>query len=439
MTVAPNGVNTIYQPFAHAPEVYPRVQNPYFDSTKKPKEVMIRFQDGVDQNAASKIAQAQYQRFSEPGITGSITLKTDPRTADGRIVPRLLIKAGTTFRIKGLFGLKDGLLAHATEVSVDMQTMETTITIDTKYRDQLTVAEVKARTKDALTPLRTLQIGKYANTVQDLLLPWSYQEGSGCVPQASKDFYSALPSTATFPYEEWTTTHPPSNPNYAKYYIRLNPTNTTNSAKNWSGVARNGAAILGIPIRMGQSGAIRLSQFAAYDKNGHVLPVRFHLSVYGNNGVGPDAMPKFQPDEGDTFSDIKFLHPEGISVSYDTGQSNPFFKNAWEQVREDGTTFHNSTDLTAQDADLKVGWGNYYEPAGYSPGRFSRGASRTGLLVDETQWSWDLSDQLDLLSPQNNTNIDYAGMLFVMIYCDEQGDEPVYFMGKLFREEPGVY
>ena len=29
-------------------------------------------------------------------------------------------------------------------------------------------------------------------------------------------------------------------------------------------------------------------------------------------------------------------------------------------------------------------------------------------------------------------------MLFVQIYCDEQGDEPVYFLGRFYREEPGT-
>ena len=439
MEVSPDGKTTYFKPFAYSPTVWPRRKNPLYDSTIRPKETMIRFQDGVDAVSAKKIAQGQYQRFAEPGMTGSITLTSDPRYADGTVCPRMLIQAGDTIRVKNFFGLSEGVLVHVTQATADFQNLTMTLDFDSKYRDQLTVEEVKARTRDALSPLRALQLGKYSNTVQDLVLPWSYAEGSGCVPLGAKEFFNEkLPSTAEFPYEDFTTKYPPKNPAYRGYYIRINPTNTTNATKNWSGVGRDGQAILAIPIRMGQAGTIKLSQIAAYDRDGHVLPVRFHVSVYANSGVGPTFMPRF-PDDPST---LKFLHPRGVTVNYNVHQSNPFFENAWESVKEDGTIFD---PLEAQyynpasGSDLVVGWGNYFEPAGYSPGRFSRGASRTGVLEDTTQWTWDLSQGiLDLAHPENNTSREYAGMLFVMIYCDEQGDDPVYFLGKFYRQEPGV-
>ena len=70
------------------------------------------------------------------------------------------------------------------------------------------------------------------NTVQDLLLPWSYQEGSGCVPLGAKEFFlEKLPNDASFPYETFTQAFPPKNPNFAHYNIRINPTNTTDATK----------------------------------------------------------------------------------------------------------------------------------------------------------------------------------------------------------------
>jgi len=434
MEVTPDGRTTYYKPFAASPLVYPRKNNPLYDKTAKPKEVMVRFQDGVDQLSAQKIAQGQFQRFSEPGLTGTITVSTDLRYADGRLCPRLLVKAGVTVRIKGLFGIPEGVLAHVNHVSVDFNNLTLSMDFDIKYRDQLTVDEVKARTRDALTPLRALQVGKYSNTVQDLLLPWSYAEGSGCVPEASKEFFlEKLPDDAQFPYEEWTTKYPPKNPNSRSYYIRINPTNTTNSSKNWSGVARNGQQIVSIPIRMSQAGTIRLTQLAAYDKDGHVLPVRFHFSVYSNSSVATDAMPKFPVNP----SGLKWLRPQGVTVNYGVGQANPFFENAWEQYKQDGTQQENDAYVTAKDAGLIVGWGNYFEPAGYSPGRASRGASRTGVLEDATPWSWSQGE--DVLDPYHTKQVEeYVGMLFVQIYCDEQGTEPVYFLGRFFRQEPGT-
>jgi hypothetical protein len=443
IAISPDGGTTTYEPFAFSPTVWPRISNPRYDSNVKAKEVMVRFQDGVDELSARKIAQGQFQRFSEPGITGSITLRADVRYADGYLCPRMLIRAGQTLRINGIYGLREGVLAHVTQVQADFNALSVTLDYDTKYRDALTVEEVKARTRDALTPLRALQIGKYSNTVQDLVLPWSYKEGSGVIPLGAKEFFTEkLPATAKFPYEEWTKAHPPSNPAYAPYYVRLNPTDQSDSSNNWSGVAREGYAKLSIPIRMSQNGNIRLSQIAAYDKDGNVKKVRFHVSVYGNPGmVGADGMPRFPsaPANDPSGAGVKFLHPENIPVSYAAGQANPFFENAWETVKEDGTAYEDDNYLPAEGTDLIIGWGNYFEPAGYSPGRFSRGAERTGLLIDDTQWNFDTTTatKLDLIDPSRNADVEYAGMVSVMIYCDEQGSEPVYFMGRFFRAEPG--
>ena len=94
--------------------------------------------------------------------------------------------------------------------------------------------------------------------------------------------------------------------------------------------------MLAIPIRMAQAGSIRLTQLAAYDKDGNVLPVRFHYSVYKNNSVAPNSMPKFPGDPEDS-PVIKYLKPKGVSVNYGAGQANPFFENAWEQIKPDGT------------------------------------------------------------------------------------------------------
>lgn len=442
MTITPDGKTTGYQPFAYAPQVWPRVGNARYSSTTKAKEVMIRFQDGVDQLTAAKIAQGQYQRFSEPGIVGSVTLTADVRYADGYLCPRMLITAGKTIRIKGLFGLQEGVLAHITSVNADFGSLSVTLDFDTKYRDHLTVEEVKARTRDALTPLRKLQVGKFANIVQDMVLPWSYTEGSGCLPLGAKEFFNEkLPKDAVFPYQTWTQAHPPSNPAYAPYYVRINPVDVNDSSKNWAGVARDGRVAMSIPIRMAQKGTIRRTQIAAYDKNGNVLPVRFHVSVYGNPTVaGPDAMPRFTapPANDPAGAGQKFLHPYNVATNYAEGQANPFFEQAWEEVQPDGSAFESDLHLPDAGAELQVGWGNYYEPAGYSPGRFSRGAARTGMLVEEEEWSWDLTGTLDLIEPEKNAQEEYAGMLSVMIFCDEQGPEPVYFMGRFFRTDPGT-
>jgi hypothetical protein len=447
--VSPDGRTTYYQPFAYSNRMWPRKHNPSYDSTAKPKEALIRFQDGVDEVSALKIAQGQYQRFAEPGITGSITLTSDPRLSNGELMPRLLIRGGRTIRIHGLLGVREGILAHITTATSDFKDLTTQLTFDTKYRDQLTVEEVRARTRDALTPLRALQVGKYSNTIQDLVLPWSYKAGSGIIPTPAKEFFNEkLPENATFPFEEWTTKYPPKNPSYRPWYIEIGPTNTSNSSQNWSAVKRDNIQLAAIPIRMSQAGSIRLSQLAAYDKNGNVMPVKFHLSVYSTNGTSANSMPRFPYLRTDpnfpAYLPARRVNGTVIPTTYSSvagrSETHPFYKGGWEKVQPDGTLFPwGDTDFQLVDAgsELVVGWGNYYEPAGYYPGRFSRGADRTGLFSEDSAWSWDLSSLLNLNKPRLNALDEYSGMLFVMIYCDDQYDESVYFMGRFIRQEPG--
>lgn len=451
--VTPDGVHTYFQPFAYSPRLWPRMNNPNYDPASKPKETMIAFQQGVDEVSARAIAQAQYQRFAEPGITGTITLTTDPRLSDGSLMPRLMIRGGQTIRIHGLLGNTSGVMAHITQASADFTGLTTQLTYDTKYRDALTVQEVRARTRDSLTPLRALQVGKFTTTIQDLVLPWSYEAGSGIMPTPAKELFNQVlvqrAPTASFPYEDWTTQYPPSkNPSW---YVKIGPTDPHNSNHNWASEA--GVAI---PIRFAQAGSIKLSQIAAYDKNGHVLPVKFHLSLYYATGLTWADMPQFpgpqQLANGNPNPDfppyLAARRTDGtvIHTTYETNDtiamSHPFFKDAWESINPDGTQGSKDIQsrLVADNAGLVVGWGNYYEPAGYSPGRFSRGATRTGILEDATNWTWDMASasRIHLDDPKENRKDHNIGQLFAMIYCDDQDDRPVYFLGRFFRQEPGV-
>ena len=451
--VSPDGRQTYYAPYAYNPRMYPRKNNPSYDPRVKPKETMIRFADGVDEVSAMKIAQGQYQRFAEPGITGTITLTSDPRTAGGQLVPRLLITGGQTIRINGLFGVKEGVLAHVTQVSADFNGLTTQLTFDTKYRDQLTVEEVKARTRDALTPMRALQVGKYSNLIPDLVIPWSYTAGSGIVPTAAKEFFNEkLPDDATFPFETWTQKWPPKNPKSRPYYIEIGPTDRANSNNNWSSTKRASGSVTlrsaSIPIRMSQAGGIRLSQLAAYDKDGNVMPVKFHYSVYVTPSISIDSMPRFPGPRTDSdfpvYLDARKVNGTVIPTTYQTAgghtQTHPFYKGGWESVAPDGTTFPwgNKDPAQLPAENPVVGWGNYYEPAGYWPGRFSLGAGRTGLMQDDKAWSWDLNEWVNINKPKDNAKDEYAGVLFVMIYCDDQDDQSVYFMGRFIRQEPGA-
>jgi len=428
------GDQTHFVPFSAARSVYPTTSNPSYNANIARKETLLRFPDGMDEVAARRLANAQLQRFADPGFTGSIVMKVDPYIQGTTATfPRLLIRAGRSILVKGIRGDQKGILFHITEANVNVVEGAVTLTLDSKYRDQLTVDEVRARTRDALTPLRSLQTGKYSNTVQDLLKPWSYADGSGMVPTGSKEFFTKLiPDSAAFPWTDWTTKYPPKNPAYAKFYIKIPKANLTNAANNWSGDTANGIFKAAIPVKMSQAGTIRLSQIAAYDRDGNVLPVYFHASVYNNSGVSPRDMPRIPTGT------VKIVKPTGATFA--AGQPNPFFQGAWEKIKPDGSETDDPGVTFPESAGFVMGWGNYYERAGYSPGLSSRGAPVSGKLEDEQAWSFDTSSMpgFDKYNPANNVNNTGAGVMYIMIYCDAQALQDVYFLGRFFRQEPGT-
>lgn len=424
MQVTADGQTTYYEPFAALPQVYPVTNNPRFNPNIPRKESRLQFPQGMDQIAARNTAMTQQRRIADPGYTGTIDLSSDPLSG-GIPYSRFLIRGGDNILVKGLRGTD--ILFHVTTASASPEQGSISLTVDTKFRDALTVDEVRARTRDALDPVRLLRVGQFSTTVQDSILPWSYAQGSGVIPSggavdATKLFTQLMPASEKFP---WTTTvkkYPPSK--YPNYYIKIPTRSATNADKNWSGITRSGVSAAAIPVKMSQEGTIRLLQMAAYDQNGNVLPVRFHVSFYGNSGINLLSMPR--------------IPAGGVGAGgYPAAQHYPFFKGAFERIQDNGTETNNPGVLLPDGGDLIVGWGNYYEPAGYHPGSATLNSPKTGMLVDETTWTYNTTNDpgFDKYSVENSRKNPTAGMIFVMVYCDDQVSGPVYFLGRMFRSE----
>jgi hypothetical protein len=70
------------------------------------------------------------------------------------------------------------------------------------------------------------------------------------------------------------------------------------------------------------------------------------------------------------------------------------------------------------------------------------GAEPTGLLVDEQGFAWDLTNtdvNVNVQEPPE-TNLLYPERadIYIMIYCDAQQYQDVYFLGRIYRREPGT-
>lgn len=437
MQVSADGNTTTYTPLAALRQVEPTTdKNGWLQQHRMRKEVNLELTKGLDQIQAQQVAQAHLQQFADPGVTGTITLTSDPRIGDfdGPVCPRLLIRAGMTVWVPWLFGNPDGQFFHISSVSGDIGSGTMTLTVDSKYRDTLTVNEVKLRTRDSLSITRALISGQYKPLVPDDLLPWSYAEGSGYIPSgheySSLRLFAGMPNDVAFPWESWLRTRPPRSASWKNCYIPVG-TASPDADNNWAVVKDTAGANMAIPVKMSQAGNIRLIQLAAYDGDGNVMPVAFHVSFYYLNGTNVMSMPKIVDGQVPTGS------------TYQVGQHYPFFRDAFQTYKPDGT-LNGPADVpqTTTSAVPVAGasWGDFYERAGYYPGSYSQGDPATGMFVDETGFSFDVSDVgANYFDPRRAKQIaSYAGYLYIMIYCDGQGTKPVYFTGRLFRAEPGT-
>lgn len=430
MQVTPDGSSTYYLPLAAARQVEPASDaNGWFQRSRMRREVLMQMQAGLDEDQAIRAATSHLARFGDPGVTGSITLTSVDPLFNGVPLSRALIKAGMPVQIKRLLGSPDGIMALITKSNYDFEQEAATLTFDTRWRDQLTVDEVRTRGRDALQVPRMLVAGGYTPPVSDMLLPWNYATGSGCLPSGpefnSLRVFQQMPVTSRFPWTDVTTKCPPKNPSWRSCYAHIGPA-SSNADKNWATLATGFA----LPIKVAQAGQIRLLQMAAYDENGNVFPVDFHVSFWYASGANASSTPMLTSAQAPNFP------------PYQAGQHYPFFPGGWEKYNVDGTLVNgpNNPDQTTT-AGLIRAYGSSYEKAGHYPGSFAAHDPSTGLLVDEASWSFDTThfdNTFDPYSAASNASNPLAGQIYMLIYCDAQLSKDVYFLGRLFRVEPGT-
>lgn len=433
MNVSGDGSQTTYRPLASMRQVYPENQaNGWLTAAKMPREVMLQMQPGLSVDDATTVARAHLRRFAEPGATGTVTLTSDP-VVNGVRVPRQLVRAGMVLHLPGVLGRPNGLLVHVTKSSHSAVTGKVTLQVDSKFRDQLTAEEVRLRGRDALAVSRMLVAGQYQPPVSDLMMPWSYEGGSGVIPSNSTynatQLFMSMPSDVSFPWTDWTTQHPPSSAQWKNSYLRLGPAQA-NADKNWIVQHTETGTDFGVPITMSQAGNVRLLQVAAYDVDGNLLPVPFHISFYYVGGVNVASMPRIPDDQSALFP------------PYIAGQHYPFVRDGYEPFKTDGTKVDPNVPQPTESVGLIRVYGNFYERAGHWPGSYAEGDAPTGMLVDETQWQFDTTNTGDAYwdpyrAERNLTN-PKAGKIYAMIYCDAQLSQDVYFLGRIFRAEPGT-
>lgn len=405
--IANDGSRTDYLPLAASRDVYPAQRNPALTHGGFVSEAMTTFGTGFSQPDATDVAAQSLARDSSPGWTGSITLATDPSA----VLSRWQIRAGMVMRLQGWMGSgASGVILHISAVAVNPEAGTVELTVDTRFRDLLTVQEALQRTRDPLTPVKMLQVNRQSVMINDVQAPWDYTAGSGYIPKASKAFHDYAPTSEPFPYADWASKHPPLR--HADWYIKC-AAGAPLQGDRWSGP---------IPVLTSEKGGITRTEVACYDAQGNILKIPFHVSFY-YLPVGPTAMPR-----------------NGTNPA-DPGPS-PYLDNAFESTNPaTGQPWPPGTYLTAPDSMI-IGWGNRqngaYNRAGFSPGSEVDGDLPTGLFVDGSTWSYD-----NTTNQEYKTNPIPAGYrqsaAAITIYAEFYAEYPqsVYFMGRLFRANPG--
>jgi hypothetical protein len=462
--VSGDGQRTTYEPLAALRQVSPiSDKNGWLQPHRMRKEVLLQMQDGLEVDQAQEVGRFHLDHFSDPGVTGTIELSVDPLIG-GAYQPHATIKAGMRLQVLGLFGQQAGVLMHVTEVGHSPASGTTTLTVDSKHRDALTLAEVRLRGRDALSIQRSLIGGQYQSPIPDQLLPWNYAQGSGYIPSGpawnAKRLFDGIPDSIEFPWTEWTTQRPPASKSYRSCYARIGPA-STNADNNWATLPKrdNGQGVggkYGFSIRMAQAGQIRLLQLAAYDIDGNVMAVPFHFSLYYSSGVNVQSMPALAQSDVDAMTAATDAQNAAIDAAnaattppgttphvahspYRAGQHYPFFPAAWERYNSNGTQMNRPTTVESPGAGFVRGYGTGFVQAGYWPGASRLSDPPTGKLVDETVFDFDTNASDFNIDPLTTHQLSqYAGYIHGMIYCDAQGpDREVFFAGRMFRVEPG--
>lgn len=420
--ISNDGKRTDYLPLAASRQVYPYGDTGAQNDTTRPdgwmdtsvpaptgfvsgafaSEAYTKFGSGFDQPAAMTTAARMLARDQQPGWSGTITLRSDPTA----LLPRWLIRAGMTLRLKNFAGTGErGMPFHISSVEMNPMEGSVVLTVDTRYRDLLTVEESISRTRDPLTPVKMLQVNRTSVMIEDIQAPWDYAAGSGYIPKASKAFHDYKPGNQSFPYVDWRQKHPPLH--YASWYIKCKASAATRKGR-WSGP---------IPILTSEKDTVIRTEFAVCDVYGRPLAVPFHVSLYYVN-VTVAAMPR------------------------DKNGPSPYINGAFESINPRTGQPWPAGNFLAPDQSFIIGWGNrsngQFNRAGFWPGSEQYGARPSGLFVDEAPWSFDNTNNpnYNKLAKPGQRQTASAITIYAMFYCEYK--ESVYFHGRLFRQNPGT-
>ena len=150
---------------------------------------------GVTKADATASAKLELARDKDPGLTGTITLTTDPREGS-----RFLMTPGQNIQLLGYNG--GNPLLHIAAVDRDWGNLTVTLTVDEHARDAITLAAIRQRNKEAmLDPARRPgRTNRRSRQDQDQVVPFDGESDAGILPRHA--IYGGLWTVLRIPISE---------------------------------------------------------------------------------------------------------------------------------------------------------------------------------------------------------------------------------------------
>jgi hypothetical protein len=289
-------------------------------------EQSITISDGMSLTDAIEVTRKKLLQTADPGYTGTLTISSDPETPAGETFPRYCIKPGMSIEVSGINN--STVLMHISSVEIDFSTGQAQLTVDSKSRDQDTLEEMRARTRDPLDTIRSVNVSRAQYNFQnDILLPWD-GSNSGVIPyntggKGSTIFKESDDNSVGFPWESVTAKYPPKN--YESSYMRVGKTDFVDVKKCYASAM----------VLLASYADIRMLQMAAYDEDGNVLPVEFHVSFYQNPNADYRSFPQVFQDsfKDDDKSFLKSPYRQRTSQTHTAASYRVYGFRDWSEVK----------------------------------------------------------------------------------------------------------
>lgn len=174
----PLAYDTRVEPYLYNAQGKKIGNNPAFQPDRLRLERKVDYGENITKAEATASARAELLRYPDAGWQGTITLKSDPAE-----MSRFELRAGMNIKLKR-YRAADRLL-HIAQVSVNWLTLTVTLTVDSHFRDLISLASIKQRNAEAASDPARRSSGqrRLSRIANDTVVVFDSESGAGIIPR----------------------------------------------------------------------------------------------------------------------------------------------------------------------------------------------------------------------------------------------------------------